>query len=622
MSFRRRAIGAEPTDGGVAFRVWAPRASRIAVTIDETDHALEAEGNGYFSGVVASAKAGTRYRFRVDRSSDTYPDPASRYQPEGPHGPSVVVDPSTYRWGDGAWKGRSISGSVITEIHVGTLTPEGTYAAAIERLDDIANVGINVIELMPVNEFAGRFGWGYDGVDLFAPTRLYGAPDDLRRFVDAAHQRGLAVILDVVYNHLGPDGCYLTRFATGYFTDRYNNEWGEAVNFDGESSAPVREFFVENAAYWIDEFHLDGLRVDATQAIHDRSERHILREINDASRRAAGDRKIILIAENEPQDNRLLREHGFDAMWNDDWHHAASVALTGRAEAYYSDYRGKPQEFVSMARLGFLFQGQHYRWQQQPRGTLSVGLAAQAFVCYLQNHDQIANSMRGGRIHELAARGELHAMTALLLLAPQTPMLFQGQEFAASSPFLYFADHERDLAEKVAAGRREFLQQFDSIAASGDELPLPHDPRVFERCKLDWTERAANEHVVALHRDLLTLRREDKAFASQSKASMEGAVLAERCFVLRWFLGGSDDRLLVINLGAEFLLDPIAEPILAPPAGSKRWRTLWSSEAPKYGGQGAPEIETDPGWRIKGQSATVLRPASRSVHHRATEITE
>jgi maltooligosyltrehalose trehalohydrolase len=575
---RRRSIGAEIRADGVHFRVWAPAHDRVAVVIDGRDFPLAREERGYFSGLVTAARAGTLYRIRA--GDGAYPDPASRFQPEGVHGPSEVIDPA-FPWRE--WPGVKLKDAVIYEMHVGTFTPEGTYAAAIPHLDALASLGITVLELMPVNEFPGRFGWGYDGVDLWAPTRLYGRPEELRRFVDEAHARGLAVILDVVYNHLGPDGCYLTKFAPHYFTDRYENEWGEAINFDGEDAHGVREFFAENAAYWIDEFHFDGLRIDATQSVFDESDVHILREIRD---RAPG----LLVAENEPQDTKLLREFGFDAMWNDDWHHAARVAATGRAEAYYTDYRGRVQEFVSMARLGFLYQGQRYKWQKKRRGTASHDVAPERLVCYLQNHDQIANSATGARIHELTSPGRLRALTALLLLQPQTPMLFQGQEFAARSPFLFFADHKPELAKNVRKGRREFLEQFPSF--KGAELDAPDDEATFLKCKLDHAQR--DEEIVALHRELLALRRE-QPFG----ARFEGSSLSDECLALRWF--GDDDRLLIVNFGRDLHLDPAPEPLLAPPRGFRRWKTLWCSEP-------MPEPDTEENWKIAGEAAVLLRP--------------
>jgi len=564
----------------VHFRVWAPAHQKVAVVIDGRDFPLQQEPDGYFSGLVPDARAGSLYKFRL--ADGTYPDPASRFQPEGVHGLSEVIDP-TFDWRPS--RGIALKDAVIYEVHIGTFTQRGTYAAAVEHLDALADLGITVLEVTPLHDFPGRFGWGYDGVDLWAPARIYGRPEDLRRLVDEAHARGLAVILDVVYNHFGPDGCYLRKFTPHYFTDRYVNDWGEAVNFDGEGAHGVREFVAENAAYWIAEFHFDGLRLDATQSIHDQSEKHILREIRE---RAPG----LLIAENEPQDTRLLREFGIDALWNDDWHHAAIVAATGPGEAYYTDYRGHAQEFVSMAKLGFLFQGQRYKWQQQRRGTPSYDLAPERFICYLQDHDQVANSATGARIHELASPGRVRALTALLLLQPQTPMLFQGQEFAARSPFLYFADHEPELAKAVREGRREFLNQFPSLR--GAKLDPPDDEATFLKSKLDHTQR--DEDVLAMHRELLALRR-----AQPFDAWMEGAVLAEDCLALRWFAGGANERLMIVNLGRDLHLDPAPEPLLAPPPGFERWTTLWCSEP-------MSEPDSDRNWRIAGEAAVLLRP--------------
>ena len=577
---RRRSIGADVVDRGVHFRVWAPEHERVAVVIDGRAHPLECEERGYWSALIAGAKAGTRYKFRL--ADGEYPDPASRFQHDGPHGPSEVIDPK-FDWRP--WQGVDARKAVLYEMHVGTFTKEGTYAAAMQHLPKLAELGITILELMPVSEFPGRFGWGYDGVDLYAPTRLYGRPDDFRRFVDAAHAHGLGVILDVVYNHVGPDGNYLKKFTPRYFTDRYRNEWGEPMNFDGEEAHGVRDFFAENAAYWIDEFRLDGLRLDATQSMFDASEKHILCEISDRAHAAANGRGILLVGENEPQNTLLLQEYGIDALWNDDWHHTARVAATGFTEAYYTDYRGRAQDFASMATLGFLYQGQYYRWQKKRRGTTSRDVAPERLVCYLQNHDQIANSATGERLHELTSRGKLKALTALLLLQPQTPMLFQGQEFGARSPFLYFADHNPDLAKRVRKGRREFLEQFPSL--KGRDLPAPEERETFERCKLDQEER--DEELETLHRQLLALRRE-QPFDAELRAS----VLDDACLALRWFAGGRRDRLLIVNFGQALHFDPVADPLLAPPDGFEGWEVVWGDELPE--------------WRIPAETASLLRP--------------
>lgn len=617
---RRLPVGAEVMgEEGTHFRVWAPLAESVEVVEDggaQLVALLQAEGDGYFSGLVRQAKAGLRYRFRLD-GGQAYPDPASRFQPDGPHGPSEVVDPDAYRWGDTQWAGLVPQRQVVYEMHIGTFTPEGTYAAAEQHLPYLKDLGITAIEVMPVNEFNGPFGWGYDGVNLFAPTRLYGRPDELRRFVDRAHAVGLGVILDVVYNHFGPSGNYLGKFSTAYVTRKYKNEWGDAINFDGEHSAPVREFFIANAGYWIDEFHFDGLRLDATQCIFDASPQHVVTQMAQRAREAGRKRKLFLVAENEPQHARLVRPvaqggHGLDAMWNDDLHHSLTAAATGYSEAYYSETRGTPQELISGLKWGFLYQGQYYAWQKKRRGAPALDLPSRAFINYLQNHDQVANSARGQRIHQVASPGRLRALTALVLLAPGTPMLFQGQEFAASTPFLYFARHdEPGLDAMVGAGRQEFLEQFTHIGTDAGRALLapPSDPATFQRCKLDHGERERPGHaqVLQLHRDLLRLRREDRIFAAQDGTRLHGAVLGAEAFLLRYLGDGGDDRLIVVNLGTSLPLLPAPEPLLAPPEGT-RWRLLWHSEDPRYGGNGMAELDTEGSWRLPPQALAVLAP--------------
>jgi maltooligosyltrehalose trehalohydrolase len=612
---RRLPVGAEALPGGgVHFRVWAPRRRRVEVVFEgegaPATLALEEEEGGYFSGLAEGAGDGALYRFRLDGDEHLYPDPASRFQPGGPHKASRVVDASRFRWTDGGWRGASLKGQVVYELHVGAFTREGTLAAATAQLKELADLGVTCVELMPVAEFPGRFGWGYDGVCLYAPTRLYGEPDDLRRFVDEAHLNDIAVILDVVYNHLGPDGNYLAQFSEHYFTDRHKTEWGDGINYDGRHSAPVREFFLANARYWVEEFHFDGLRIDATQSIKDDSREHFLAALTREVRDAAAGRETLIVGENEPQEARMILDFKLDGLWNDDFHHTAMVALTGRSEAYYSDYKGTPQEFVSAAKYGFLYQGQRYKWQRHRRGTPTLRVAPHAFVSFIQNHDQVANSARGLRAHRLTSPGRLRAMTALTLLLPSTPMLFMGQEFASSAPFHYFADHEAELAEKVRRGRAEFLAQFRSIATreTRKRLPDPAALETFERCKLDHAERDLHAEVYDLHRDLLRLRREDAVFSAQEPRALDGAVLGAQAFVLRYFGVEGDDRLLVVNFGPDLNLNPAPEPLLAPPAG-KVWARIWSSEEYAYGGAGTPALETKNNWCIPGESAVALAPA-------------
>jgi maltooligosyltrehalose trehalohydrolase len=632
---RRLPVGAEVVPGGVEFRVWAPSRRRVEVVLEAGRaagaHELARESDGYFRGRVGRAAAGDRYRYRLDGGDRLLPDPASRFQPDGPHGPSEVIDPSGFEWADAGWDGRSLPGQVIYELHVGTFTPEGTWAAAARELPELAEVGITVVEVMPVADFPGRFGWGYDGVNLFAPTRLYGRPDEFRAFVDEAHRAGLAVILDVVYNHLGADGNYLPEFGP-YLSDRHHTEWGAGLNFDGPDGGPVREYLAANAAYWVREFHLDGLRVDASQCIFDDSPRHILADIASAVREAAGGRGTILVNENEPQDARLVRPqaeggYGLDGLWNEDFHHTAMVALTGRNEAYYTDHDGGPQEWVSAAKYGFLFQGQRYSWQEQRRGTPAFDLPPWAFVNYVQNHDQVANSGKGLRCHQLTSPGRFKAATACLLLFPGTPMLFMGQEFAATTPFFYFADACPDLAEKVRAGRVEFMAQFRTMDRPdlAAWLPDPCSPATFGRCRLDLADRVRNAPVYQLHKDLLRLRRDDPAFGPRDGRRVDGAVLGPRAFVVRYFVdrSGASDRLLLVNFGGDLYLDQAPEPLLAPPRGYG-WGVLWSSEDRAYGGNGTPPPEARDGWRIMGEAAVVmapekLPPSDPAAAHKAAE---
>jgi maltooligosyltrehalose trehalohydrolase len=558
---------------------------------------------------VAEAQAGSLYGFRLDDEPKIYPDPASRFQPQGIHGPSEVVDPAQFAWSDQDWPGVELKGQILYELHLGTFTPEGTWAAAAGKLSHLRDLGVTVVEVMPVAEFDGQFGWGYDGVYWFAPTRLYGRPDDFRRFVDAAHGLGLGVILDVVYNHFGPTGNYTGAFSDHYVHAKHKTDWGDAINYDGEQAEPVRAMVASNGAYWVSEFHLDGLRLDATQTIYDDSPRHVLADLSESARRAAGKRSIVIFAENEAQQVRHVEPveqggYGLDGVWNDDFHHACRVAATGHAEFYYADYAGTPQELVSATRWGFLYQGQWNPRQQTYRGSPTWDLPAARFVHFLQNHDQVANSAHGLRTRLLTSPGRYRALTALLLLGPATPMLFMGQEFAASNPFLFFADHEVRLADLVRDGRREFMRQFPRVAGQESDAPDPSDARTFELCKLDWREREKHHHDMTLHADLIRLRKSDPVFAAQDRQMLHGGVLADEAFFLRWRAPGDDDRLMLVNLGRDRRWRPAAEPLMAAPAG-RRWRLLWSSEEPRYGGSGTAMLNIQD-WVVPGHTAIVL----------------
>jgi maltooligosyltrehalose trehalohydrolase len=573
---------------------------------------LEPEPGGYFSGLAEGRGAGDRYRLRLD-GGDLLPDPASRFQPEGPHGPSEVVDPGSFPWRVHGWKGLTMKGLAVYELHVGTFSREGSWAGAARRLPELADLGVTAVEVMPVAEVPGRFNWGYDGVDLYAPTRNYGRPDDFRAFVDRAHELGLGVLLDVVYNHLGPDGNYLKRFAPAYFSARVT-EWGEALNYDGPDCGPVRDFMTANAAYWISEYRLDGLRFDATQCIFDGSEESIFSAFSRAARRAAGARSIVLFSESETQEARFVapRErggYGFDGLWNDDYHHALRVALTGRREAYYQDYRGSAAELATCVKKGYLYQGQHYSWQGKRRGTPTHGAPPEAFVAYLENHDQVANSTpQGRRLVEECAAGPLRAATALLLLGPATPLLFQGQEDGSGVPFVFFADHNPQLAALVSKGRRDFMAQFPCMAgdAARAAVPDPSDRAAFERCLAETGRDDAKSRAWrALHKDLLALRREDRVLSAPAPGSVDAAALGPRALCLRWFSPDAADRLLTVNLGDDLPLDCLSEPLLASPPGM-RWEDLWASEDPRYGGDGTPPFD-ERRWRLAAGVARLLR---------------
>lgn len=610
-------LGATPVGEKTAFRVWAPQARKVEVVIESpqaVEYPLEPDGSGYFIG-QAAIEAGALYKYRVD-DKGPYPDPCSRFQPSGPHGPSMVVDRTAYPWSDGGWRGVQLRGQVIYELHIGTFTPEGTFDAAATKLPYLKELGITLLELLPIAECPGRWNWGYDGVQLFAPYHVYGDPDAPKRFIDAAHRLGLAVILDVVYNHLGPDGNYLKCFSTDYFSGKYHTDWGEALNFDGPDQRGAREFVIGNACYWIREFHMDGLRLDATQSLFDSSKLHVIAELTEAARRTAGDRSIVIVAENEPQRGEHMNPvaaggFGLDGMWNDDFHHCARVALTGSRDGYFHDYTGRAQEFISTVRRGFLYQGQHYAWQKQPRGSLLPPSRAAQCINYLQNHDQVGNTCLGERVHHMAAPARYRALTAVLLLAPQTPLLFMGQEFLASTRFTFFADHQGELRTLVQAGRRKFLQQFRAYAdaAVQQSIPDPAAAATFASCKLDWNEAALHEQPLALHRDLLRLRREDPVISLLESAAIDGATLSESAFVLRWFNAEHGDRLMVVNLDRELIFEPAPEPLLAP-AMQTFWEPVWSSEDFRYGGHGwASPVNAQQQWRISGNCAVLLRPS-------------
>ena len=607
-------LGAIHRNGVTRFRVWAPEARTVEVCIEHPialTVELERATDGYFVGESTSIRSGALYKYAVD-GKGPWPDPCSRYQPQGPHGPSAVVD-DTYAWRDAEWRGATLEGQVLYELHVGTFTREGTFDAALQRLTYLRDLGITMIELLPVAECPGRWNWGYDGVQLFAPFHHYGAPDDFKHFVDAAHALGIAVILDVVYNHLGPDGNYLKCFSPHYFSKTYQTEWGEALNFDAEHCYGARDFVINNAKYWVNEFHLDGFRLDATQSIFDSGHPHVIAQMVRESR-AITNRHLVFIAENEPQRGEHLLPpeqggFGLDGMWNDDFHHSMRVALTGSRDGYFLDYTGRAQELLSAIKHGFLYQGQYYYWQKKQRGSPLRGVPRHACVHFLQNHDQVANTGVGDRVHTYVSPRRYRAATAVLLLGPQTPLLFMGQEFSASNRFMFFADHNEGLRGVVHKGRREFVSQFRAYATDRVQAAIrdPAEEQTFLESKLNWDELEHHAHALALHKDLLRLRREDPLISGGSSVDIDGAILSESAFILRWFDPGSADRLLIVNFGCELRLDPAPEPLLAPPR-DKTWELVWSSEDPLYGGLGVIDpVSTDGRWSIPSECAALLK---------------
>jgi maltooligosyltrehalose trehalohydrolase len=603
-------LGAVVHDGGVAFRVWAPSQAAVTLVLDGgPEIAMPAEERGFFSIDTRDAHTGQRYWYRLHQG--LRPDPASRFQPDGPLGPSQVVDPRVFRWTDAEWPGAGPAHrQVLYEMHIGTFTAVGTWSAAIEHLPRLVDIGVTTLEVMPIAEFTGRFGWGYDGVNLFAPSRLYGSPDDARAFVDAAHRLGLAVILDVVYNHFGPVGNYIADYSPTFLGAA--GEWGDLFNFGGPGSEIVREFIVTNAAYWIEEYHFDGLRLDATQAIVDKSPEHIVSELCRGARAAAGARTLFMVGESEPQDTRLLKASGaypdgLDAIWSEDWQHAAFVAATGRREAYFTDYLGNAAEFASMARHGTLYQGQWYTWQTNRRGGFALDLPPGCWVAFLENHDQIANTGLGTRLHQQVGPARWRVLTALLLLGPAMPMLFQGQEFGSTSPFTYFADHEGDLAEAVERGRLQFLTQFAGLSRPEmrDRLPRPGDADVFKSCALQDAERNADSPLTRLHRDLIQLRKNDAVLQRIGTPALrvESSAPTPSVLLIRYMTDRAH-RLILINL-ADDHLSPMNDPLYAPPPGGS-WELLWSSEHPMYGGGGTVPFMEAGRWLVRGTSARLL----------------
>ncbi|HET9853788.1 MAG TPA: malto-oligosyltrehalose trehalohydrolase [Methylomirabilota bacterium] len=559
----RMPFGAEVReDGTTRFRLWAPGARQVELWLEAPGRAvaMPRDLGGWAEYVTREAPAGTRYRYRIDGEL-LVPDPAARFQPGDVHGASLVVDPLAHAWTDTAWIGLPPERLVFYELHVGAFTPAGTYAGVAERLDHLVSLGVTAIELMPLADFPGRRGWGYDGVLLYAPEASYGRPEDLKALVDAAHARDLAVFLDVVYNHFGPEGNYLHRFAPDFFNPRHQTPWGDGINYDGPGSEVVRAFIIHNALYWIEEYHLDGLRLDAVNAIVDESPRHLLVELARAvADGPARERRVHLVLENGANEARYLRPVDgrrplYQAQWNDDVHHALHVLLTAERGGYYGDYQPPLPHLGRCLTEGFAFQGERSAYREGARGEPCADLPPTAFVAFLQNHDQIGNRALGERITAITPPDAVRAATAVLLLSPAPPLLFMGEEWAAPEPFLFFSDLGPDLGPRVSEGRRREFARFPEFAdpATRARIPDPQAPSTFERSTLDWSHVGAAVHKdwLAFHQVLLTLRARAIAplLAEEPVPGSSWKALGDTALEATWTFPTGTLR-LVANLGA------------------------------------------------------------------------
>jgi maltooligosyltrehalose trehalohydrolase len=574
-------LGATVHESGTTFRVWAPRCRSVEVVVEgRRPVRVAAAAEGLWEVTLPGIGPGTRYRFRLD--GERYrPDPVSRWQPEGVHGPSAVVDPHAFAWTDAGFPGHALRDLVFYELHVGTFTAAGTFEAAIPRLGGLVELGVTAVELMPVAEFPGSRNWGYDGVHLYAPQSTYGGPAGLRKFVDACHAVGLSVVLDVVYNHLGPEGNYLAEYGP-YFTDRYRTPWGGAVNFDGPDASGVRRHFVENAVAWAREFHIDGLRLDAIHAIYDASPVHILTELAEAARKEAAQlgRPFHVVAESHDNDRRLVlpREQGgvgLDAVWSDDFHHALHVRLTGERGGYYADF-GEPHLLTRALAEGFAFQGEPSSYFGHARGTASADLGGEHFVISLQNHDQVGNRAQGDRLGSVVSFEAVKAAAALLFAAPALPLLFMGEEYGETAPFQFFTSFlDRELAEAVRRGR---TSEFSRFAWQGT-VPDPGEPATFVRSRLNHSLAQAPRHreLREYYRHWLALRRSHPALGSSGKDRTRAAFDASGNVLTLDRLGPAGERVqLVANLSNA----PQPAPDLAG------WRVLIDSTDPRWAGPG------------------------------------
>jgi maltooligosyltrehalose trehalohydrolase len=567
-------FGAQLEGSRCRFRLWAPACEAVTLELgrgaDRREAAMQRQADGFHELTLEGVAAGTAYAYRV-KDGTVVPDPASRSNPDDVNAPSVVVDARAFEWTDDAWRGRPWSEAVVYELHVGTFTPAGTFAAATARLDHLRDVGITAIEVLPLADFPGSRNWGYDGVLPFAPDAAYGTPTDFKRFVAEAHARGLMVILDVVYNHFGPEGNYLSLYAPQFFNPRHQTPWGAAINYDGEANGPVRDFFVHNAAFWIEEYHLDGLRLDAVHAIMDDSEEHVVDDIARAIQRAGhGDRFVHLVLENDANHAHFLAPRPAPhatAQWNDDWHHAAHVLLAGERDGYYADYAGKGAWFLGRTLAeGYAYQGNASPFRKgEKRGEPSRGLPPTAMIDFLQNHDQIGNRAMGERLASLAPPEALRLGMAALLLAPAIPMLFQGEEYAATTPFLFFCDFHGELATAVRDGRRREFAAFERFSdpATRAQIPDPNARATFEASKLDWNDLARPSHARALEhtKRLIAVRMREIAPRLEGARAGTFRTHGDTGLTVEWPLAGGARLRLAANFG-----DAPLE-ALAPPPG-------------------------------------------------------
>ncbi|MBA3314268.1 MAG: malto-oligosyltrehalose trehalohydrolase [Planctomycetota bacterium] len=581
----RPSLGAWIEGDGTRFRVWAPEQEQVEVVLYE--HVLDGHGSyarngrqeqvvplerfhdGTWGGWIEGVGAGATYRYRL--AAGAFPDPASRYQPEGVHCPSQVVDPRAFAWTDHDWRGVDHKDLVLYELHVGTFTQEGTFEGVARKLPYLAELGVTAIELMPVADFPGDRNWGYDGVDLFAPARCYGTPDDLRRLVDEAHAGGVAVFMDVVYNHLGPEGNYLPTFCPYYFSPEHENPWGKALNFDRERSMMVRRFFIENALHWVHEYHIDGLRLDATHAIIDDSGVQFVAELVARVRESVHGRRVYLIAEDHRNLSYMVRCEGeggwgLDGVWADDFHHEVRVALAGDNEGYYADFDGSMTKLADTLNKGWLYSGQFSEHLNEHRGTDPQGIPPRRFVFCLQNHDQIGNRALGERLHHQIDPAMFRAASVLMLCSPATPLIFMGQEWAARTPFLYFTDHPEELGQLVTEGRRKEFRHFRLFAdeAARESIPDPQSERTFLESRLDWSEPVRDPHMAMLwlYRTLLTLRRTEPAIRYAEVGSFEAFALSETTLLLRQDADIGPSLLAVIQMHGAGEVDLDGHPAL------------------------------------------------------------